>query len=255
MAIMTDPALDALLARREALEHILANIDIGLLVFGIFVVIGVGGESIFGIRAWLNNRKLHTVQQAIEDFRQAEAANFNKQAAEANERAAKADKSAAEAKLALERLRAPRRLLNADKLVVSLKEFKDTEYTFSSVFADEESIGLLRQVDALLHSAGWKRVKPAHAFPSINVYGDQVDFSVPSALTSGLQISINSSESLAALQARPMGTLPGYIRAAIALNLNLAENLFPPQEENGGPRVNVESGDSSIVRISVGKKP
>lgn len=77
---MSDPTLNALLARRDVLEHILANIDIGLVIFGVFVVIGVGGESIFGIRAWRNNRKLHDVQQAIENIRQTEATEFNRQA-------------------------------------------------------------------------------------------------------------------------------------------------------------------------------
>jgi hypothetical protein len=99
------------------------------------------------------------------------------------------------------------------------------------------------------------RVKPGRAFPAINVFGSEVDFSVASALTTGIQISVNSPESLAVLQARPNETLPAFIRAAITLDLGITKNLLPPQEKNGGPKVNVESGDSTVIRISVGKKP
>jgi hypothetical protein len=155
----------------------------------------------------------------------------------------------------LSQVRTPRSLTNTSELVSALKPFKDTEYTFSSVFADEESINLLRQFDTILQSAGWKRVKPGRAFPAINVFGSEVDFSVASALTTGIQISVNSPESLAVLQARPNETLPAFIRAAITLDLGITKNLLPPQEKNGGPKVNVESGDSTVIRISVGKKP
>ena len=39
---------------QAALEHI----DVWLLVFGIIVVIGVGGESFFGIRHWWNGPQI-----------------------------------------------------------------------------------------------------------------------------------------------------------------------------------------------------
>jgi hypothetical protein len=79
-------------------------------------VIGVGGETIYGVRAWWNNRKLHTVEQSIDGLRQTEIAQLTSSSdslqkdikgaeariaeaqrgsAEANERAAKAQQSLA----------------------------------------------------------------------------------------------------------------------------------------------------------------
>jgi hypothetical protein len=49
---------------KAEIKSILENIDIWLLVFGIIVVIGVGGESIFGFRHWWNSRKLQVIQDA-----------------------------------------------------------------------------------------------------------------------------------------------------------------------------------------------
>jgi hypothetical protein len=48
---------------KTELEALLARIDIWLLVFGIVVVVGVAGESFFGIRHWWNSRKLQAVQE------------------------------------------------------------------------------------------------------------------------------------------------------------------------------------------------
>jgi len=95
---MVNAPIDSLVSRRDALEALLSRIDMWLLIFGVVVVIGVAGESIFGIRAWWNNRKLHFVQRSIDEFRQAETASFNKQAADANKEAGLAQQAAADAK-------------------------------------------------------------------------------------------------------------------------------------------------------------
>src|ERR1700720_3658969 len=106
---MDNAALDALLSKREALETTLGSIEFWALIFGVIVVIGVAGESVFGVRAWWNNRKLQAVQQDIEHWREAETARLNKEAADAritagnaieaagnaNERASQNEKEAA----------------------------------------------------------------------------------------------------------------------------------------------------------------
>lgn len=122
-----DPSeITGLLERKAGLDKLLDSFEIWLLVFGILVVVGVAGESVFGIRTWWNNRKLHAIQQSIDDLRQAESKSTaqaferdislaNKEAADANAlakqyesgiseakaRAAEAEKGAAEAKLEL----------------------------------------------------------------------------------------------------------------------------------------------------------
>jgi len=283
---MADATLDALLTRKEVLEGIISRIDVWLLVFGIFVVIGVAGESVFGIRAWWNNRKLHTVLESIESLRAVEAAKFNQHAADANreagiarkeaetarrdaegfkldiskanEQSAQADQKAAEAKLELAKLRTPRSITSVDKVVISLAQFKGTEYTFSAVGAGDEPIQLLKQIDGILQNAGWKRVKPPAGFPAINVFGSEVDFAVAIAIPSGLRISVDATEPLATLQSLPSEKWPPLVTGAVALNLTLTSNLSPPREKQEGPNMNlvdVRPGSSTTIRISVGVKP
>ena len=175
------------------------------------------------------------------------------QAAEAESHFADASREAAEAREELNRLKTPRSLINASDFATALQGFKGTEYTFSSVFADEESIDLLKEIDSALQLAGWKRVKPSPGFPSINVYGKDVDFSVVSSLQTGIHISIDSSEPVASLKSMPDGDLPAHIRAATNLSISLSPHLSPPQK--GIIEVNVEQGTSATVRIAVGKKP
>lgn len=80
---------------KSAIEALLARIDIWLLIFGVLVVIGVAGESFFGIRHWWNSRKLQTMQRTDELNLQAEIARLNKQAGDAFERAGKAEENLA----------------------------------------------------------------------------------------------------------------------------------------------------------------
>jgi len=65
------------------LETLLSRIDIWLLLFGIVVVVGVAGESFFGIRHWWNSRKLQAIQQRENEALRGEIARLNKDANEA----------------------------------------------------------------------------------------------------------------------------------------------------------------------------
>lgn len=89
--------ITALLTRKGELEKLLDGFEVWLLIFGVLVVIGVAGESIFGLRTWWNNRKLHDVNNAIDQYRQAETARMNRDASDARNDAAHAIERAAKA--------------------------------------------------------------------------------------------------------------------------------------------------------------
>src|SRR2546426_8038734 len=82
---------------KTELEALLARIDIWLLVFGIVVVVGVAGESFFGIRHWWNSRKLQALQNAESLAQQGEIERLKKESGSTLERAANAEKQAAQA--------------------------------------------------------------------------------------------------------------------------------------------------------------
>ncbi|MHB8410889.1 MAG: hypothetical protein ACYDDI_02965 [Candidatus Acidiferrales bacterium] len=174
------------------------------------------------------------------------------QATEAESHLAEALARAKEATVELNRLKSPRSLLPTPELIATLQVFKGTEYTFSSVYPDEESIKLLVIIDGVLQNAGWKRTKPPtrSLAQAIAVYPG---FPVLVGVNTGIQISVDSSESLTTLQSLPLDKLPQPVRAAITLNIALSSNISPPQG-NAAP-VQTEPGTSGIIRIAVGKKP
>lgn len=92
---MSPSDLAKLIERKDELETLLGRFEVWLLVFGILVVVGVAGESLFGIRTWWNNRKLQEVNRQIDQYRQAETAQVTQRAGEALERAAKAEQNLA----------------------------------------------------------------------------------------------------------------------------------------------------------------
>jgi len=57
------------------------NIDFWLLVFGVIVVIGVGGESVLGIRHWWNSHKLDAIHETENETPRVEIARLNADAA------------------------------------------------------------------------------------------------------------------------------------------------------------------------------
>jgi len=189
-----------------------------------------------------------------------EADRFADDIKSAKEQAAKAESDLAEARRGaidtlaeLNRLKSPRTVANVSDFVNTMTQFKETEYTFSSVFEDEESINLLKIMDDALILAGWKRVKPPSGFPAINVYGSTQDFAVPAALTNGLRISVDWPGGLTPeLRALPIDKLPGILKVAVSLHIAIFSHLSPP-EEHPQP-VDVENGQSKTVRLSVGKK-
>ena len=44
---------------KDALVQLIGHLEVWALIFGAIVVVGVAGETVFGVRIWWNNRKLH----------------------------------------------------------------------------------------------------------------------------------------------------------------------------------------------------
>ncbi len=170
---------------------------------------------------------------------------------DARQLAEEARQRASEATAGVNRIEANRSLSNPIELSRKVKEFENTEYMFSGVFADEESIQLLTQIDEALRHAGWQRTKAPHQFPALVIFGKDDD-DVHVVISTGIQISVDASESLAVLQSLPVEKLPQLVRAAVALNVELGSNMFPASEAK---LVDVQTGTSKTIRIIVGKKP
>ena len=179
------------------------------------------------------------------------------QAAEAESHLKDAMQLGMEATAELKRVTSPRTLSQYSKLADSLKPFKDVEYVFSAVSADKESIDFLVKIDELLKAAGWKRGKSVGGFPGINPRGARAepDFSVPESLTVGVQITVGSPSSDKQLQSMPGPLWPIQVQAAVTLNTLLFGNTLPTPRPTDVQPVVVDVGESTQVRIDVGKKP
>lgn len=68
---------------KEALEQLIGHLEFWALVFGAIVVVGVAGETFFGIRIWWNNRKLQTIQHSESAALQLKISQANDSAQEA----------------------------------------------------------------------------------------------------------------------------------------------------------------------------
>jgi hypothetical protein len=194
----------------------------------------------------------------------AEADTFNNRlvsaeskADEAESKVSEAVQRATEAIAALDRLRLPRTLTHIPELANMLRPLKETEYTFSGVFADEESRDFLKQIDAMLQLAGWKRIKQSglnRGIPAFKVFGVEKDL-VNMGASTGMNISVDSTEKFEVLQALPIERLPGLVRTGVLLNDGVFSNTSPVEEAKDKNRVDVQRGTSKVIRIDIGKKP
>lgn len=177
----------------------------------------------------------------------------NQIAHDARQEADSFEKDIAQATEELNRLKASRSLTRESEMVSALRPFKGTEYFFASVFADDDSIKLLQKLDGVLQQAEWKRVGFPGPFPyeTFNLFGN-TGGSTPAGVSTGIQVSVDSGESVRSLQALPLDKLPPLVRAAVVLNTTVSSHLFPPQADT---KVAIQPGPSKAVHITVGKKP
>jgi hypothetical protein len=160
---------------KAQLETLLGRIDVWLLIFGVVVVVGVAGESFFGIRHWWNSRKLQAIQHIEDEQREEKIAQLNKesgsfqlQIAQANERAANAERSAAESRLALEKIRLPRRLTKEQRARITDKMhvFAGTQFD-AALNTGQETQEFLIEIEDALRSAGWMQVDWSNDFEDV----------------------------------------------------------------------------------------
>lgn len=189
------------------------------------------------------------------DTFEADIKSAKEQATKAESHLEEATKSANILTAKLERLTTPRRLLRSDPVVAPLRAFERTQYVFIGTCADHECFDLLTDIDALLKLAGWQRIKgPVMriGITQVHINGDK-DFAVDISLSTGTVISAQTPGGIESLNGLPDVILPGYVRAAVALNEVLAAHIAP--SENTGMRVGIKSGASTAVEIDVGRKP
>jgi hypothetical protein len=189
------------------------------------------------------------------DSFEADIRSAKEQAAEAESHLAEATKSANILTAKLERLTTPRRLPRSVLVVAPLQAFKGTEYVFIGTCGDQECFDLLSDIDELLKLAGWKRIKgpPMRiGVPQILINNDK-EFTVDLSVSTGTVISAETPNGIESVKGLPDDQLADYIRAAIALNKAVAQNVSP-SEITGRP-VNIKPGTSKAVEIDVGRKP
>src|SRR5438876_1144476 len=87
-----DPSSSRGIVTKEALETLIGHLEVWALIFGAIVVIGVAGESIFGVRIWWNSRKLQAIQRTENLKLQTTLATLQKEVANADARIAEANR-------------------------------------------------------------------------------------------------------------------------------------------------------------------
>lgn len=133
---------------KSSLEALIRWLEIWSAVFGLIVVIGVAGESFFGIRLLWNTWKLQHIQNA---------------------EATEAQRKLVEAERDLEELRAKVawRHINRDKFLSILKDRpKPTRTQIMYLREDPESWNLAMEIGDLLFKAGWPVALPIPIAPS-----------------------------------------------------------------------------------------
>jgi hypothetical protein len=220
-------------------------------------------ESVHARTVAGNAKALAAGAESLAQGARQEADSFEKdivsakqQAADAESHLAEALQRAAEATAELNRLKSPRLLTNVPKLISTLAAFKGTEYAFSGVFGDGESVSFLQSIDGVLQSAGWKRTLPRGGRGVqllVKLPGSDNPFAIPSFIADGIRISVQFPGEFSVLQSTPIESLPMYLRATQSLYDALSSSISPAEEHPAS--VNAEKGESKTVFISIGKKP
>jgi hypothetical protein len=148
---MSQNEFGALLESKAKLESVADGFEVWLHWGAVIVLAGVLIEAVYGIRAHVNNKKIHTVQESIDEYRRKEIVQLN-------ERASEAKRKADEAALALEKFKAPR-FRGFDKAkqdVVSekIKPFAGLKFDAALSPNDAECEFLLDALEKVLKNGG-----------------------------------------------------------------------------------------------------
>jgi hypothetical protein len=155
---------------KETLEALIGRLEFWALIFGALVVIGVAGETFFGVRIWWNNRKLHTIQDSENEELRLKISQANDRTAAAesqiallNAQAKQAEAKASQAQLDLARFKAPRALTDEQAKVIAekLKQFGPQAFEVTTYWDSVEPMAFSQRLaDILVRSAGWKLEQP-----------------------------------------------------------------------------------------------
>lgn len=162
-----------------------------------------------------------------------------------------------EEKERIARIETPRHLTDVDRVTKALGVFKGTEYLFSEVGQDPDSLRFLVEVDGVLQRAGWVRVAPPHGFPQIEMFGGHPEYGVNVSLSEGIDVSTESLNPPTAKERFSVTDprIPANQRAAGLLRMIFSNELYPPEEHADQKQVTVGYGNSQTVRIAIGRKP
>jgi di/tripeptidase len=229
---------------KAEIEASLATLATWIQIFGLLVAVGIVGEVGVGIRHWLLDRRLQSLQHSEDQERQAniarlnndaeaarrDIANANARAAESNERAAKAEQAAAEANLALEKFKTPRTLSAEQKqrLISKLQDFKGQTFSLN-VVSDPEAVAFLQIIRTVLKDAGWIEI--------VSQVGDITIGGARMVTETGVKIEVAQN-----------ADLPHVL---IAKTLDAALNA---EDISSVPRHNSQLGNLSAINVVVGKK-
>jgi len=211
---------------KEELESSINTLEILLIIFGIFVAVGVTGESVFGFRLWRKNSQVRDIQSAENRSQEREIERLKKESesirldtAKATERAANAEREAEQERLArlkIEERLAARRISPEQhrELVRALSQYRGASVELTKL-GEFEANRFADDISLTLKDAGWNVI--------LNIVG------TVSPPVYGLRCTVNES---------PAGKALGAAFKAL-------------------PTVHVESSPNMTVhaRIFVGKKP
>jgi len=174
---------------------------------------------------------------------------------EADSRVSEALKRVVETTTEIERIRLPRTLVDIPKVAERLRQFKGTEYAFTAVSPDDDSLKLLKQIDRTLQLAEWKRGKVTYSpVPALQISGanDIVEIGV----YDGVHIVVDTMESLAEIQSTPTDKLPELVKIGDALNNEIFFGLSPAADIKDRLPVEIDPGKQTrVIHIKVGRKP
>jgi hypothetical protein len=176
-------------------------------------------------------------------------------AGETRKEADSVEKDIASAKFELARMKADRYLFIPPEMEMLLERRKGTEYAFSGVFLNSESIELLKMIDVALNKAGWKRVDLPRSSGAevITIPSRGEEFSIVVIADTGIHVSVESLIRATALMGMSDRSLPPIVYSGVFLH-NLFDSCISPRPDKS-PLLDVKPGTSMIVSIAVGSKP
>ena len=181
-----------------------------------------------------------------------------KQAAEAESHLAEALKEASAAQAELNLLKTPRSLTNVAALISALQTFNGTQFGFTGIYGDQESIDLAEKISDGLQLAGWKPTgspTTGHGSVAIRLQGFSGG-AVGLSVSTGVHVGATSEETPEAINKLTPADRPQQINAAIALKNALALSISPKQDGLADSSVTVEKFNKfTEVLIDVGNKP